>query len=91
MGSPLGALDMTAVSPERRSTGPSVGVIGPLLGGSLFGALFFLGAWVVGAPTTAERRLCDSAVASMLHSKDLVEVQRAGIIIHELIVVSRAG
>ena len=31
----------------------------------------------------AERRLCDRAVDALLHSKDLVEVQRAGIIIHE--------
>ena len=32
----------------------------------------------------AERRLCDRAVDTLLHSKDLVEVQRAGIIIREV-------
>ena len=32
----------------------------------------------------AERRLCDRAVDALLHSKDLVEVQRAGIIIREV-------
>jgi hypothetical protein len=31
-----------------------------------------------------ERRLCDRAVAGLLHSKDLVEVERAGIIIREV-------
>ena len=31
-----------------------------------------------------ERRLCDRAVDALLHSKDLVEVQRAGIIIREV-------
>jgi hypothetical protein len=32
----------------------------------------------------AERRLCDRAVDALLHSKDMVEVQRAGIIIREV-------
>lgn len=32
----------------------------------------------------AERRLCDHAVDALLHSKDLVEVERAGIIIREV-------
>jgi hypothetical protein len=32
----------------------------------------------------AERRLCDRAVDALLHSKDLVEVERAGIIIREV-------
>jgi hypothetical protein len=32
----------------------------------------------------AQRRLCDRAVDALLHSKDLVEVQRAGIIIREV-------
>ena len=32
----------------------------------------------------AERRLCDQAVDALVHSKDLVEVERAGIIIREL-------
>jgi len=32
----------------------------------------------------AEHRLCDRAVDALLHSKDLVEVQRAGIIIREV-------
>ena len=32
----------------------------------------------------AERQLCDRAVDALLHSKDLVEVQRAGIIIREV-------
>ena len=32
----------------------------------------------------AERRLCDRAVDALLHSKDMVEVQRAGIVIREV-------
>jgi hypothetical protein len=32
----------------------------------------------------SEHRLCDRAVDALLHSKDLVEVQRAGIIIREV-------
>jgi hypothetical protein len=32
----------------------------------------------------AEASLCDQAVDALLHSKDLVEVQRAGIIIREV-------
>ena len=32
----------------------------------------------------AERRLCDRAVEALVHSKDLVEVERAGIIIREV-------
>ena len=32
----------------------------------------------------AENRLCDQAVAALVHSKDAVEIQRAGIIIHEV-------
>ena len=31
-----------------------------------------------------EARLCDQAVEALLHSKDLVEVTRAGIIIREI-------
>jgi hypothetical protein len=37
-----------------------------------------------GGKSDAEHKLCDQAVAALLHSKDLVEVQRAGIIIREI-------
>jgi hypothetical protein len=41
--------------------------------------------WAVpGGASDAERRLCDRAVDALLHSKDLVEVERAGIIIREV-------
>jgi hypothetical protein len=41
-------------------------------------------ALVVDHDDGAAGRLCDQAVAALLHSKDPVELQRAGIIIHEL-------
>jgi hypothetical protein len=34
--------------------------------------------------TDPEIRLCDQAVDALLHSKDLTEVTRAGIIVHEI-------
>jgi hypothetical protein len=34
--------------------------------------------------TDPEVQLCDQAVDALLHSKDLVEVTRAGIIVHEI-------
>jgi hypothetical protein len=37
------------------------------------------------SPTTpAEHVLCDRAVEALLHSNDLVEIQRAGVIIREM-------
>jgi hypothetical protein len=36
------------------------------------------------SPSHAEHRLCDQAVDALLHSKDLVEIERAGIIIREV-------
>ena len=39
----------------------------------------------VGQPSSdPEVRLCDVAVDTLLHSKDLTEVTRAGIIVHEV-------
>ena len=46
-------------------------------------AFGYLLAWVPGYQE-AGRRLCDRAVDALVRSNDLVEVQRAGIIIHEL-------
>lgn len=36
------------------------------------------------SPDAAEHRLCDHAVDMLLHSNDLVEVTRAGVIVHEI-------
>jgi len=36
------------------------------------------------AAPNRETRLCDRMVDALLHSKDLVEVTRAGIIVHEV-------
>lgn len=41
-------------------------------------------AWWGLAPTAAERDLCGRAVAALMQSHDLVEVERAGIIIRQL-------
>jgi hypothetical protein len=64
-----------------------------------FPAAALLGAAIVIAPTAiisyttgrpvhffsgAERRLCDQAVESLLHSPDLVEVTRAAAIVREM-------
>lgn len=52
---------------------------GAVIGGA--GALLL---WSINSGNRAERKLCDQAVEALLHSKDLVEVQRAGIIIREV-------
>lgn len=36
------------------------------------------------APSAAAVRLCDEAVEALLHSKELIEVQRAAAIVHEI-------
>ena len=36
------------------------------------------------SPSREEHALCDQAVAALVHSKDPVEIERAGIIIREL-------
>jgi hypothetical protein len=38
----------------------------------------------IGSTWEAKQRLCDRAVEALLHSSDLIEVKRAGIIIHEV-------
>jgi hypothetical protein len=42
------------------------------------------GAFMIAAPDAATRHLCDQAVATLLHSKDPIELQRVDIIIREL-------
>ena len=60
-------------------------VVVPLFFGVMMGGGILLGsAWMVGGITDAEHKLCDQAVAALLHSKDLIEVQRAGIIIRQV-------
>jgi hypothetical protein len=54
-----------------------------LFGAALLGAGALFGLLLDGKDD-AEHKLCDQAVAALLHSKDLVEVQRAGIIIREI-------
>ena len=54
----------------------------PLLAALAFIAAMWMWPWP--PVDTDARRLCDQTVASLLHSKDLVEVQRAGIIIREI-------
>ena len=61
-----------------------IATICPLLFGAAAGAGMLLVALVVDHDDGAAGRLCDQAVAALLHSKDPVELQRAGIIIHEL-------
>jgi hypothetical protein len=51
------------------------------------GVVVLIGSMVIWATTSydaAASRACDLAVTALLHSKDLVEVQRSGILIHEL-------
>jgi hypothetical protein len=64
----------------------------PLFGGVAVGLLGLAGAigfgillnWLIDRPDGKARALCDIQVEALLHSKDLVEVTRAGIIIDRL-------
>ena len=53
-------------------------------GAAIVGAGALMRVLVLGSSDDVGTRLCDQAVAALLHSKDPVEVQRAGIIIHEV-------
>jgi hypothetical protein len=53
----------------------------PIVGGA---TLAMLAQMVAFPHDTAESRLCDQAVEALLHSHELIEVERAGIIIHEV-------
>ena len=70
---------MTHLAPSRPSLLPLVLV---------FVAMAFLGLMlgglVVYVPLGKSRALCDQAVDTLLHSKDPVEVTRAGFIVHRL-------
>jgi hypothetical protein len=61
---------------------------------ALLGAMFMAGVLylLLGSPT-ASSHLCDRYVDALLHSKDPLEVQRAGIIVHEVScsITRRAG
>ena len=50
----------------------------------IVGGLFVLFFTIPIPDQTKERALCDRAVTALLHSNDLVEVTRAGIIIRQL-------
>ena len=79
---------MTAASSEPRSKWNLTQMlkVGPFLAGTLMvGAGLSIAAMSFPFPSDdAARRLCDQAVAALVRSKDSVEVERAGIIIHEL-------
>jgi hypothetical protein len=54
------------------------------MGGVGLGVALFDAGMLSGGPNGPERRLCDQAVAALLHSRDLVEVERGRIIVREL-------
>jgi hypothetical protein len=60
---------------------------GALTAAAIFGGAAIFGVFVLLAlipDDAAAHKLCDQAVAALLHSKDPVELQRADIIIREL-------
>ena len=71
----------------RRPWGANVQALvpGAAVGLSIVGGVL-VGLWlpINGRNDGAEHKLCDRAVAALLHSKEPVEVERAGIIIRQV-------